>query len=586
MSYSYTRLTLIKRYIKRLLKHKIVLIGMLSCMVLSALLEPMLALLLKPLLDNSSDFLIKREWVPFIVIVVMFFLPLSIYGRAYLGGWLNITIQRDFHHEMGVRLTQQPLGMLAQESSGKTTTRFISFVPSLTNGTMPVFISLLQEPLKVIFYFAQMFYLQWELAVIISFAMLPTMYLIYFFIKRMKKVATRAQEETAHVQSRLNESLALMPIVKVHGNTSNENLLSKAFSALRGALLRKQIILAAGQPLSMFFVAIPSSFVLLYIVRALDAGTMTAGDVATFLGCMLLMPRSLRIVARATSVLENMLVAANEIFSFLDAPIEKDSGTRVLQKARGEIVFDNISLQYENSEAFALADISIKIAANETVALVGRSGAGKTTLANLIPRFYLPQSGAVRLDGIDIQEFTLKSLRQNIALVTQDALLCNDTIAANVCYPELPNADNHDKILQALQNASAKDFIATMPQGMDSLIGENGKLLSGGQRQRIALARAFYRDASIVILDEATSALDAETEILIRNAMQTLLHGRTAIIIAHRFSSVNFADRILVLDNGKLIATGKADELLQTCPLYRKLAEAQTLSNDIDIEST
>ncbi|SMN11014.1 Lipid A export ATP-binding/permease protein MsbA [uncultured Candidatus Thioglobus sp.] len=553
-------------------------------MVFSALLEPMLALMLKPLLDNASDFVIKREWVPFFAIAVMIFLPMSIYGRAYLGGWLNITMQRDFNHDMATRLIQQPLGILAQESSGKITTRFVSFVPSLTQGTMPILVSLLQEPLKVLFYFAQMFYLQWKLALLISIAMPPTAFLVYFFVKRMKKAATRAQKETAHVQSRLNESLTLMPIVKVHGNASKSSILIRAFSALRGSLLRKQIIVAAGQPISMLLVAIPASLVLFYVTAALDAGTMTAGDVATFLGCMLLMPRSLRLVARSTTLLESMLVAAHEIFSFLDVPTEEDFGNKVLHKTQGEIVFDNVSLQYENDEKSALSGVSVKIATGETVALVGRSGAGKTTLANLIPRFYTPQSGVVRLDGTDIREFTLKSLRSNIALVTQDALLFDDTIAANVCYPELPNKDNHAKILHALQNAAAEEFITTMPQGIDSFIGENGKLLSGGQRQRIALARAFYRDAPIVILDEATSALDAETEIMIRTAMQKLLHGRTAIIIAHRFSSVNFADRVLILDAGKLIATGKADELLETCPLYRKLVEAQTLTSDAGTE--
>lgn len=570
--------TLIKRYLKGLRKHRAALSGMLVCMVLAAFMEPLLALMLKPLLDGSSDFFIAREWVPMFAGVVMIVLPAAVYGRVYLGGWLDLTMQRDLRRDMATRLVRQPLGTLAMESSGKTTTRFVGFVPALTGATMPVLTALVQEPLKALFYLVQMFYLEWQLTLIICAAMPPMALLIRWLRQRMKKIAVRAQQESARVQSYLNESLALMPIVKVHSEAAARDRLTSVFSALRVAMLRMQIVIAAGQPLSMLLIALPSVIVLYYVVAALEAETMTAGDVAAFLGCMLLMPRSVRTITRSATLLESMLAAAREIFGFLDSPQEVDEGKKIITRANGDIVFENVVLRYPGSERPALAGVSVKIAAGETVALVGRSGAGKTTLANLLPRFYEPQSGSVRLDGTDLRELTLQSLRAQIALVTQDPLMFDDTIAANVCYPELPCPQNRAQIKQALQNAAADDFIAALPQGMDTTTGEDGRLLSGGQRQRIALARAFYRDAPILILDEATSALDSTTETQIRTAMQKLLHGRTALIIAHRFASVSFATRVLVMDGGNLIAEGSSDELLQTCPLYADLYRAQELN--------
>lgn len=570
----YSRAALIKRFFCRLQKRRAALAGIFVCMAVAAFLEPLLALMLKPLLDVGGDFIVPREQIPYYAAAVMLVLPVAMYGRAYLGGWLDITMQRDLRKEMATKLVRMPLQI--NESSGKTTTRFVGFVPSLTNPVLPIMTALVQEPLKTIFYLVQMFYLEWQLALLICAAMPPTAILIRYLSKRMKKNAVRAQEETARMQGRLNESLSLMPVIKVQGATAAKDKLTNAFSRLRSALLRMQIIIAAGQPLSMLIISVPAVVVLFYVSNALETGGMSTGDVAAFLGCMLLMPRSIRSITRSATLLEGMLAAAREVFGFLDAPEEEDTGTKTIGKARGEIVFDNVRLQYADDSPWALDGVSARIAAGETVALVGKSGAGKTTLANLPPRFYPPQDGTVKLDGTDIRELTLESLRAQISLVTQDTLLFDDSIAANVCWPDSPDDKNRGRIEQALQNAAA-DFVDEMPDGMDSPAGENGRLLSGGQRQRIALARAFYRDAPVVILDEATSALDAETENKIRQAMEKLLSGRTALVIAHRFAAVSFADRVLVMDEGRLVAEGRSEQLLQTCPLYAELYNAQKI---------
>ncbi len=572
------RLPLIKRYLERLAKYKMAAGGMIFCMTVAAFLEPTLAFMLKPLLDGQdSKFIIEPQYLHYVMALILLLLAMAGYGRAYLGGWLNETMQRDLRRDMAMQLVRIPLEKFGDESAGKTTTRFMGFVPSLTSPTMPVFTALVQEPLKTIFYLGQMLYLQWQLALIVCAAMPITAWLIRGLAKRMKKVATKAQNEVANSQTRLNESIALMPVIKIQGATAAATRIGYAFSRLRNAAMRVMVVVAAGQPLSQLVISVPTVIVVFYVVRALEAETMTAGDVAAFLGCMLLMPRSIRAIARSATLLEGMLPAAREVFGFLESEKEEDKGNQKISRARGEIVFQDVHLNYPNAVNPALDGLSVTIAAGETVALVGRSGAGKTSLANLLPRFYTPQKGKVLLDGIDIRELTLESLRAQFAIVTQEPLLFDDTVAENVCYPDIANDENQARILQALKEAAADDFVADLPHGIQTRIGENGRRLSGGQKQRLALARAFYRDAPIIILDEATSALDSEAESKIKTAMQKLLSGRTAIIIAHRFAAIDFAERVLVLDKGRLIDSGSSQELLQSCSLYAELYRAQQL---------
>jgi len=567
------RWPLIRRYLSRLWARRLVLAAMIVCMVTTAALEPLMPFMLKPLMDGGDDFIVAPGQVPYYAAIIIVLLAVATFGRNYFSSWLNATVQRDLQREMAACLVARPLGDTHRESSGKVVSRFMHYVSSLTGATLPVCVAFIQEPIKILFYTGQMFYWQWQLALIMCLAMPPTVILVYFLGLRMKKVSKRLQEEMARAQGLLSEAVALLPIMKVHGQSGG---FTRIFNALRGAVLRVQVVTASGPALSMLLVGVPSVIVLFYAVAALDSGAMTRGDLAAFLVCMLLMPRSLRTLTRAAASMEGMLVAAREIFPFLDAPAEDDSGRRELQQVTGEIEFQNIVLRYDGAEKAALSGASAKIAAGETVALVGRSGAGKTSLSNLMPRFYAPQEGAVLLDGVDIREYQLKSLRGRIAIVTQQPLLFDDTIAANICYPETPSDSNRERIEKALQNASA-DFIDELPDGVNHYPGEGGRLLSGGQRQRIALARAFYRDAPVVILDEATSSLDSETEGKIKAAMQRLLNGRTAIIIAHHFSAVNFADRVLVMDEGKIIATGTSAELLETCSLYAEWYKAQQI---------
>ena len=459
---------LIRRYLAYLLAYRTAFGGMILCMVLSALLEPLLPLLLKPLLDGNAEgatpFL--RENLPYIMLLLVFLLAVLLYGRVYLGGWLDATLQKNLHTLMCERLLILPMARLGDESMGALTTRIMSFVPALTASTMPVFLALVQEPLKTVVYIGVMFYLQWQLAIIILLAT-PFVALIIFFLgRRMKKIAGKNQQLTMRCQTTLNEAVHLMPIIKIQGGDTAKAKLSGVFSALRGVMLRVHVAIAAGQPLSQIVVAIPSAIVIGYAISALEAGAMTSGDVAAFLGVMLLMPRSVRAITRSMVVFSQMQVAAREVFGFLDTPPEADNGEGLINRCRGEVSFNGITMRYATTKKAALTDVFLTIAPGETVALVGKSGAGKTTLANLLPRFYEPTSGIVRLDGEDVRSFKLADLRRQIALVTQEPLLTDDTIAANVAYPDNGNADA-DKVNQALQNAAA-DFVAELPDGVNT----------------------------------------------------------------------------------------------------------------------
>jgi len=272
--------------------------------------------------------------------------------------------------------------------------------------------------------------------------------------------------------------------------------------------------------------------------------------------------------------LQRGLAAAESVFSLLDEPTELDTGTRQLPGTRGNLVFEHMSFRYPGSDSDALRDINLDISAGEAIALVGQSGSGKTSIANLIPRFYVPTEGRILLDGIDIQDLRLADLRRNLSLVTQDVVLFNGSVAENIAYGAMSDA-TQEQITEAARAAHALEFIASMPEGMDTLIGENGVRLSGGQRQRLAIARALLKDAPILILDEATSALDAESEQHVQAALETLMENRTTIVIAHRLSTIRNADRIVVLDKGRVVETGSHDELLAAGGRYAQLYETQ-----------
>ena len=548
---------------------------MIFCMIATGLLEPLIPWMLAPLLDAGSEknYPFSSVFLPYLFFLLVFFRCALSFGRSYLGGWLDATLQKELRAEMSALLLKLPVTQLQIDSMGKITSRFMAYLPTLTASIMPVCMALVQETIKCVGYVALMLYLQWQLALIVLLVSPLLAFTIRRLGRRMKKAAQKVQNDTAHAQDRLNETVQLWQIIKMQGDSTARLRLLSAFSAMRSTMLRINVILSSGQPLTHFILSLPIALVIYYVLQARIDNVMSAGEVASFMTVMLLIQTPVRNITRAMSTWEQMLAAAREVYTFLDMKTEEDSGKKELKRARGDICFESVSFSYDNATP-VLRDFSIKLAAGEIVALVGRSGAGKTTITNLLTRFYTPQAGAIRLDGEDIRDLTLSSLRRQITLITQEPLLFNDSAAMNVAYPDFADSINVERLEKALHSARADDFVN--PQNDDN-IGDGGKLLSGGQRQRLALARAFYCDSPIVILDEATSALDAETEVKIKESLRLLFRDRTALIISHHFSTIDFADRIGVLDEGRLIAVGTMEELRKTCPLFNELYNAQKL---------
>jgi len=309
------------------------------------------------------------------------------------------------------------------------------------------------------------------------------------------------------------------------------------------------------------------------------------GGFVSFLIAMGMLLAPLKRLTGVNQTLQRGLAAAESVFEVLDSPGEVDTGTRQIGRAQGTVEFESVNFRYPSASRNALENVSLKIGRGEKVALVGSSGSGKTTFANLIPRFYTPASGRILLDGIDIAELKLTSLRENLALVSQDVVLFNDTVAANIAYGRLRDTPR-DKIIAAAKAAHAIDFINEMQDGFDTLIGENGVRLSGGQRQRLAIARAVLKDAPVLILDEATSALDSESERHVQAALETLMQGRSSLIIAHRLSTIENADRIVALDQGRIAEIGNHRELMAKDGIYARLYRIQYALENTEGEAT
>jgi subfamily B ATP-binding cassette protein MsbA len=351
----------------------------------------------------------------------------------------------------------------------------------------------------------------------------------------------------------------------------------KVNNALRGYGMRQAIAAAAVAPITQIFASIGLAIVVWVALQQSAGNETTVGGFVSFITAMLLLLAPLKHLADINAPLQRGLAAAESVFRMLDEAAEVDQGTVSLGgagKARGEIEFAGVGLRYATAERDALSGIDLSIRPGETVALVGPSGGGKTSLVNLVPRFYHAGSGQIRIDGQDIETLTLQSLRANIAHVGQDVFLFDDTVAANIAYGGKRGAAR-EEIEAAARAANALEFIHALPQGFDTMIGENGSRLSGGQRQRIAIARAILKDAPILILDEATSALDSESERAVQEALETLMRGRTTLVIAHRLSTVEHADRIVVLAQGRIAEIGSHAELLAANGVYASLYRLQ-----------
>jgi subfamily B ATP-binding cassette protein MsbA len=390
----------------------------------------------------------------------------------------------------------------------------------------------------------------------------------------MRRLSAEQMRYVGEMTGVVEEAIRCNPVIKVYGGQDYEKArFHAANERLRNFARRMTVATATIVPMTQLAAAVAVAIVVAIALAQSRADQTSVGGFVSFLTAMLMLLAPLKHLANVNGDLQRALAAADVVFRFVDEPVEPDAGTRVIERACGEIVFERVGFRYEGAERPALAGIDLRIAPGETVALVGPSGGGKTSLANLIPRFHSATEGRVLLDGIPIETLTLASLRAQVAWVSQQVMLFNDTIAANVAYGARRDAPR-ERIEAAIRAAHLHEFVASLPEGLETVIGDNGIRLSGGQRQRLSIARAILKDAPVLILDEATSALDNESERFVQAALETLMRDRTTLVIAHRLSTIVNADRILVMADGRIVESGSHAALIERDGLYARLYTA------------
>jgi len=460
-------------------------------------------------------------------------------------------------------------------ATGNLISKLTFDVTQVTNAATTVVTVSVRDSIIMVGLLGWLFYLNWKLT-LLSLLMAPVIALIVRTLSnRMRTNSRDTQEAMGSVTQVIEETISAHKVVKLFGGQQYEsNRFNEQINWVRRHTMKQAAASAANVPIVQMVAGIALAAVIYLATMQSNADEITVGGFVSFIMAMLMLTAPLKRLTGVSEYLQRGLAAAESVFVLLDTESEIDHGTQVIGRARGELRFDNIQFSYAPDIRPALQNIVLHVRAGENIALVGASGGGKTTMANLVPRFYTPTGGAILLDGHNISDLTLASLRANIALVSQEVVLFNDTVAANIAYGqmrEVPEAE----IIAAAKAAHAMEFIGEWPQGLDTLVGERGIKLSGGQRQRIAIARAILKDAPILILDEATSALDSESERHVQAALETLMQGRTTLVIAHRLSTIEKADRIVVLQKGEIAEIGTHRELLNKNGIYARLHQIQ-----------
>ena len=550
----------------------------LAGMMAAAATEPLFPMFMKPLLDGgfaASD----ASWPPSVfaaAIVGIFALRgvLSFLGH-YSMAWVADRVVLDLRAQMFARLVRFPTRVFDDQTAGALLSRVAYDVANVSAAATMVLTVLVRDTIVIVGLLAWLLWLNWKLT-LIALVIAP---LVALFVRvlsaRLRNMARGAQRAMGDVVHVLEETIECHRVVKVFGGQDYEQgRFGRVIAQLRGFNMRQKVPEALITPVTHLLAASAMAVIVYVALQETLGARTTVGEFASFFTAMLMLFAPIKHLTQVNPALQRGLAAAESVFGMIDAPAEEDRGTVALPRARGEIAYEGVTFTYETRDAPALRNVSLQVRPGETLALVGSSGSGKTTLVNLLPRFYAPDAGRILLDGHDIQTLTLESLRGNIALVSQDVVLFNDSIYANIAYGRLAGTSERE-VIAAAEAAHAMDFIRATPEGLNTLIGENGLRLSGGQRQRLAIARALLKDAPVLILDEATSALDSESERHVQAALEALMRGRTTIVIAHRLSTVERADRIAVLAEGRVVETGRHAELLARGGIYARLHRIQ-----------
>ncbi|WP_178863871.1 lipid A export permease/ATP-binding protein MsbA [Thiomicrorhabdus cannonii] len=547
----------------------------LVALALAAAMEPLMPALLKPLVDDS---LIAKNpdsiaTIPLLIMLVFVVKGLAEYASKVASEWVAHKAILDIRAQMFAKINSLPQQTHHDYTTGKLLSKITYDVPQVGASLSQAWIIIIRDTLIILGLIGFLLYTSWQLT-LLMLIIGPVIAFIIDRASRLMRQSSKAMQNTmGELTQRLEEGLNGHKEIKIYGAENYEQARFHATAEnLRQHTMDVVKVSAANVPLVQMLAAIALAGVL-YAASVMSAQDMfTPGEFIAFITAMAMIFEPIRRLTNINVVIQKGMAAAESIFELLDQPDEPNPGQLQLAAVQGQIRFDNVTFRYAGAEQAALQDLNLTLPAKQTTALVGQSGSGKTTLANLITRFYQPQSGQILLDGTPLNDIELHNLRDQIAYVSQNVVLFNDTLAANIAYGH----DEFDEaaIIAAAKAAHAWEFIEKLPQGLNTIVGDQGASLSGGQRQRIAIARAFLKNAPILIMDEATSALDNQSEQMIQQAMDTLRRDRTVIIIAHRLSTIESADQIVVMEHGKLAEIGNHQTLLSNQGIYAKLYQS------------
>ncbi len=546
-------------------------------MVIVALTEPALPALMKPLLDGT--FVHKdaalMHWMPAVIVGLVAVRGSAEYMGAYAISWVGNQLVMDLRAAMFAKLLSLPTADYDDRATGNLISKLTFDVTQVTAAGTSVLTVMFKDTLSLVGLLAWLLWLNWKLT-LLALVMAPLIIGVVRLISvRLRNASREVQQAMGDVTQVLQETIDGHKVVKLFGGQRYEAArFAEQTNRVRRFLMKQATAAAASVPVVQLLAGIALATIIYLTTGQPGSQVISVGEFVSFVTAMLMLTAPLKRITGVNEPLQRGLAAAESVFELIDRPGESDPGQATIERARGEIRIDNVSFCYSGANRPALDSITLVIDPGETVALVGVSGSGKSTLANLVPRFYHPTGGHILLDGHDLETLTLASLRANIALVSQDVVLFNDSVAANIAYGAMRDTRETD-IVAAAEAAHAMEFIRHMPQGLQTLVGENGVKLSGGQRQRLAIARAVLKNAPVLVLDEATSALDSESERHVQAALDTLMQGRTTMVIAHRLSTIEQAGRIVVLDRGRIAEIGNHRELLEKNGIYAKLHNIQ-----------
>jgi subfamily B ATP-binding cassette protein MsbA len=544
----------------------------LLAMALTAVTQPLLAWGLQVLTDEGF----KQPpgfplwYIPVGLVSLFLVRGIGTFGTAYYNNWIISRVTNDMRAQVFERVLRLPVARFHQESTGRIINTVVADVRQVVDMLNSVFVSFVRDTLTVVGLVAALLWQNWYLTTVALIIVPLTAVITRTTSKRLRHLNRENQRVTAEMTQVVDEAARGHQVIRVF---SGERYESRRFflrsEALRGFSQRMTVAFAATTPVTQIATSLALSVV---ILLALKAG-MTSGEFFRFVTQMLLLLTPLKALAEVNGPMQRGIAAAETVFELIDAPVEHDPGTRVIGHAQGHVRFEDVAFRYPNAQSPALDGVSLEVKPGQTVALVGMSGGGKSTFVNLVARFYEPQGGRILLDGVPYQDITLPSLRAQLALVSQNVVLFDDTLKANIAY----GAEQVDvaRLAAAIKAAHLDDVVARLPEGIETNIGENGMRLSGGQRQRVAIARAIYKDAPILILDEATSALDNESERAVQAALDTLMAGRTTFVVAHRLSTIERADLIVVMEQGRIVEQGPHEALLAAGGTYANLYRLQ-----------